>query len=228
MKSYDHLIFSSASVVYFRASKYIIALNRTSVPKVVAIWICFALSCLISSISIHYAPELNNRVKRYVHLNFSRAFVVLFRASQYIIGLMQTSEPKVIAVWICLALWCFISNVSIYYMPELDIWVKSYDHMNLPRASVVQFRESRYIICLDLTSESKVVVVWICLMLPCLIASISIYYDPESDIRLKSYGCLNFPYASMFNFERLDILLAWIVHPSQKLWPFEFSLCFHV
>jgi len=27
----------------------------------------------------------------------------------------------------------------------------------------------------------------------------------------------------LFNFERLDILCAWIGHPSEKLWPFEFS-----
>ena len=27
---------------------------------------------------------------------------------------------------------------------------------------------------------------------------------------------------SLFNFERLDILLSWIRHPCDKLWPFEF------
>ena len=64
--------------------------------------------------------------------------------------------------------------------------------------------------------------VWICLVLPCLISSISIYYALESNIRVKSYGSLNSPCASRFNFEHLDILCAWIEHPSEKLWPFEF------
>ena len=33
---------------------------------------------------------------------------------------------------------------------------------------------------------------------------------------------------SLFNFKRLDILLASIGHPSEILWPFEFALRFHV
>ena len=32
----------------------------------------------------------------------------------------------------------------------------------------------------------------------------------------------------LFNFKRLDILLAWIKRPSQKLWSFEFALGFYV
>ena len=38
----------------------------------------------ISSFSIYYAPELDPRLITYDHLNFSRAFVVQFRASRYI------------------------------------------------------------------------------------------------------------------------------------------------
>jgi len=33
---------------------------------------------------------------------------------------------------------------------------------------------------------------------------------------------LNWTKASVFNFERLNILCAWIGHPSETLWPFEF------
>ena len=90
------------------------------------------------------------------------------------------------------SLHCSISSVSIYYAPEFDIRVKSYDHLNFSRASVVQFRASRYIMRLNLTSELKVVTIWIS----------------------REY--------SLFNFERLDILCAWIGLPGDKLWPFEF------
>ena len=197
------------------------------------------LPCLISSISICHAPDSEIQVKSYGplnlpggsmfnfehldilytlighpriklwHLNFSRGSVVIFQASRYIMPLNQTSESKVVAVWICLAHWCLISSMSIYYAPESNIWVKSYDHMSFPRASVVQFWESRYIVGLDRTSESNVMAICICLVLPCLISSISIYYAPEPDILVKSYGRLNLPCASMFNFERLYMWCAW-------------------
>ena len=157
------------------------------------------------------------------------------------------------AVWIFLANWCLISSILIYYAPKSDIWVKSYGNMSLPRASVVQFLESRYIICLDRTFESNVVAVCICLVLPCLISTFSIYYAPklaseckvmtiwifwerpmfnferlhilfcpESDIRVKSDGRLNIHCDSMFNFGHLNILCAWIGHPIERFWPFEF------
>ena len=69
--------------------------------------------------------------------------------------------------------------------------MKSYDHLNFSRASVAQFREPRYIMRLNRTSEGKVMTIWIAQELP------------------------------LFNFERLDILCAWIGPPSEKLWPFK-------
>jgi len=86
---------------------------------------------------------------------------------------------------------CSISSVSIYYAPESDIRVKSYDHLNFSRASFVQFRASLYIMRLNLTSELKVMNILISRELP------------------------------LFNFERLDILCAWIWPPIENLWPFE-------
>ena len=99
VKSYDHLNFSSASVVQSRASQYIMRLNLTSVGKVMTIWICrelplFNLLCIrighlceklwpfeflecfrcsIPSVSTYYAPESGIRVKNYDPLNFSSA-----------------------------------------------------------------------------------------------------------------------------------------------------------
>ena len=131
------------------------------------------------------------RVKGYDHLKILRASIVQFRASWYIKRLNQTSELKVMTIWISrelllfnferldiLCAWirnpseklwpfellksfrCSISSVFIYYAPESDLWVKSYDHLNCSRASIVQFRASRYIMHLNRTSELKVMTIW--------------------------------------------------------------------
>jgi len=151
-------------------------------------------------------------VKNYDRRSLPRASVVEFWATWYIIGLNRTSESKGMAIWICPALWCVILSISIYYAPESDIRVKTYDNLNFSWASVVQFRAPQYIIGLNRTSESRVMAVWICLVLLCLISSISIYFVPQSDIRVKHYTRLNFPCPSMLNFEHLDIFWAWVGH----------------
>ena len=123
-------------------------------------------SCWVSSISIYYAPESDIWVKCYNHLNLSRASVVHFQASWYIMVLTHTPKSKVMAVGIYRELPCSVSSVSIYYAAELDIQMKCYDHLNFSRASVAHFRASRYIMGLTHTPESKVMVVWICRELP--------------------------------------------------------------
>ena len=139
--------------------------------------------CPISSVSIYDAPESDIRVKSYDHFNFSRASVVQYWASRYIMRLNRTSDSKVMTTlislelplfnferldiwcaWIgppCEKLWPFefleifrgsISGVSIYDVPQSDLCVKSYDNFNFSRASVVQFRASRYLMSLNRTS----------------------------------------------------------------------------
>jgi len=125
VKCFDYINFSRASIIQFQAYWYIVGLNRTFESKDMVVSICLVLSFLILSISIYYAFESNIRMKSYDHLNFSRAFVVQFRPSQYIVDLNRTSESKDMAVWIRLLLWCFILRISIYYAPESDIRVKS-------------------------------------------------------------------------------------------------------
>ena len=93
---------------------------------------------------------------------------------------------------------CLISSVSIYYKPKSDIRMKSYDHLNFSRTFVVQYQASRHIMCLNRTSVWKVMTIWISQELP------------------------------LFNFERLDILCAWIGHPSKKLCHLNFSRAFVV
>ena len=107
-------------------------------------------------------------------------------------GLNRTSEWKVMTIEFLESFRCSISSVSIYYAPESDLRVKSYDHLNFSRASVVQFLPSRYIMRLNRTSDWKVMTIWISREL------------------------------ALFNFECLDILCAWIGPPCEKLWPFEF------
>jgi len=179
--------------------------------------------CSISSVSISYVPESDILVKSYDHWNFSRASIVQFLASRYIMSPNGTFVRKVMTIWISRELsrinferpdmfcawtvpsseklWqfefpesfrCSISNVSIYWAPYSDIWVKSYDHLNFMRASVVQFWASRYIMSPFLTSVWKAMTIWISWELP------------------------------LFNFVPLDMLWAWIGDHSEKLWPFEF------
>ena len=113
------------------------------------VWICQEIFFSISRVSIYYAPVSDIQVISYDHLNYSRASVVHFRASRYIMGLNQLSMWKVMVVWIWSELLCSISSVSIYYALESDIQVKSYDHLNFSRASVVQFWASGNIMGLN-------------------------------------------------------------------------------
>jgi len=200
VKSYDHLNFSRTSIVQFRASRYIMGLNRTSILKVIAIWIGPVLSCSISSVSIYYVPESDIRVKFYDHLNFPSSTIFQFQASRYIMGLNRTPMSTGMVVWIRLELSCLISGVSIYYVPESDILVKSYDHLNFSRTTIFQFRVCQYIIGLNHTSMLKVMAGWIGPRLSCLISSVSIYYLPESDIQVKCYDHLNISRTSVFQF----------------------------
>jgi len=106
----------------------------------------------------------------------------------------------------CEKLWLFkflvsfcswISSVSIYYVLEFDIRVKSYDHLNFSIATVVQFQASLYVMHLNRSSELKVMTIWFSQAV------------------------------SFLNFERLDILCTWIWPPREKLWPFELLKSFH-
>ena len=173
-------------------------------------------------------------------------------------GLNQTSVKNVIVVWIGSKVQHSISSVSICYGTQSDIHEKSYCRLNWLRGSTfnferldilrdsikhpskillsfqfsqrfnIQFRASRYVTGLNQTSVKKVIVVWICTEVQHSISSVSIYYGTQSDIRVKSYCCLNWLRASTFNFERLDILQDSIRHPSKKLLSFELAKRFNI
>ena len=138
---------------------------------------------------------------------------------------------------------CSIWIVSIFYVLESDIGVKCYDHSNLQRASVVQFRTSGYIMPTNRIFVWRVMTIRISRQLPlfnferldelcpriehsceklwpfkfvesirCSISSVSIYYFPESDIRVKTYDHSNISRASVVQFRA-----SWyIMSPNRK------------
>ena len=79
-----------------------------------------------------------------------------------------------------------------YFAPESDFRVTIYDYLNFSRAFVVQLQPSRYIMRLNRTSVWKFMT-----------------------IRISREN-------SLFNFERLDVLCAWIGLPCDNFLPFEF------
>ena len=115
--------------------------------------------CSISSVSIYYAPDSDLQVKSYDHLNFSRASVFEFLASRYALRRNRTCKWKVMTFEFLKSFCCSISSVSILYAPESDMRVKCYDHLNFSRASVVQFRASRYVMHVNRKSEWKVMTI---------------------------------------------------------------------
>ena len=108
--------------IQFRASRYIMGLNKTSEKKIIVVCLCSEVQHSISSVSIYYGTQSDIRVKSYCRLNLHRAstfnfervdilrasirhpskkllsfelaqsFNIQFRAFRYITGLNQTSE----------------------------------------------------------------------------------------------------------------------------------------
>jgi len=131
VKSYDHLNFSRAFVVQFRASRYIMRLNRTSVWKVMTIWISRELPLF----------------------NYER-LVILY-------AWIGPSCEKLWPFEFLESFHFSITNVSLYYAPESDLRVKSYYHLNFSRAFIVQSLASQSVIHLNRKSEWKVMTIWI-------------------------------------------------------------------
>ena len=126
VKSYDHSNLSTASVVQFRASRYIMSPNRSYVWKVRTIRIFGQLSLFNFECLDILCPQIGHLCEKLWPLKFPESFR------------------------------CSISSVSIYYVLESDIWVKCYDHSNLSTASVVQFRVSSWVMSPNRTSVWKV------------------------------------------------------------------------
>ena len=90
----------------------------------------------------------------------------------------------------------------------------------------VQFQDSLYILGLNRTFDSKVMVVLICEEILRSISRVSICYGPQSDVRVKTYHNLNLPKASLLNFMRRGICWVSIKHQCQRLQQFEYAPSF--
>ena len=131
----------------------------------------------------------NSISRQLLFFNFERLHILFSRIGHPSEKLWQFEFPESIRLTIL--------SVSIYYFPESDIRLKSYDHLNFSIASVVQFRASRYMMRLNRTSVCKVMTIWISRYLP------------------------------WFNFGRLHILCPRTDLLYEILWPFEFLESFH-
>ena len=161
MKSYDHLYFSRLSVDQSRASRCITHLYRTSEWKVMTIWISREL------------PLLN------------------FEGLDILCALIRHLSERLWEFEFLESFRCSIFSFSIYFVPEYDVCVKSYDHLNsrelllfnferldilcpwndirvksydhlyFSRLFVVEFLASRYIMSLNRTFEWKLMTTWI-------------------------------------------------------------------
>ena len=172
-------------------------LNRTSVWKVMTIWISREVLLFNFERLDILCPLNRTPVWKVMTIWISRK-VLLFNFERLDILCPRIGHP-------CDKLWpfefleslrCSISSVTIYYDPESDIRVKSYDHFNFSRGFVIQFRPSRYIMSKNCTFE-KIGPFEFLERFGCYISSVSIYYAPESDIRMKSYDHMNFSRGSV-------------------------------
>ena len=181
VKSYYHLNFSRTSVVQFRASLYVMRLNRTSVLKVMCIWISRELRLFnFKRLDILCAWIWPSREKLWPFFISRELLLCNFERLDIFCAWIWSPCEKLLPFEFLENFCCSISSISICDAPESDLCVKSNVHLNFSRASVDQFQATRYIMRLNLTSVWKVMTIWIFRELP------------------------------LINFERLDILCAWI------------------
>ena len=100
VKICDHLNFSRCFVVQFRHLDILFSWIGHPCEMLWQFKFLESFRCSISSVSIHYDQGSDIRVNSYDHLHFSRAFVVQFRASWYIMRLNRTFEWKFMNIWI--------------------------------------------------------------------------------------------------------------------------------
>ena len=146
----------------------------------------------------------------------------------------RTSEWKVMVARICAGILFQLSSAMIYYGPQLDIGVKNFARRISLESSLLhseclnrfpalcgypeerlwlfvfgmgfifQQRASQYIININRTPVSKVMVIWICVGIPYQLSSAMIYYGAQIDIRVKTFACRNLPESSLLHSECLN------------------------
>ena len=113
-------------------------------------------------------------------------------------------------------------NILLFIL-NLCLLMKILCSRGFSRASVVQFRPSRWVMYANRTSVWKVMTIQISLVLPlCNFERLDILCPP---IQTSVWNVMTIRISRelpLFNFECLDILCPKFGHPCEKLWPFEF------
>ena len=157
------------------------------------IWISRELPLFISERLDISSASITHLSQKLCTLEFGESFRVQFRLSRYIRRLNRTSKWKVMTIWISLELPFFSFERVNIYLASIIHPSQKLRSFGFAESFHFQFWVSRYIILLNRTSEWRVTNIWI-----------------SQELLL-------------FIFERLDISSTSIIHPSQKLWPFEFA-----
>jgi len=111
--------------------------------------------------------------------------------------------------------------LSLFRDPEEKLWPYVF-----AMGFIFMLRASRSIMSFNRESESNIMAVRICMVIPFLLSRAMIYYGPQSDILVKSFARRNSPESSMIRVERRDRLLGLFGDPVEKLWPFVFAMGF--
>ena len=166
--------------------------------------------CSSSSHSLYHVPHTYTRVKSYGHLNLPRAFVLSLKHLDILCAWIEHPREKLWLFEFLESFRCSFFSISIYHGPHTYTRVKSYGRLNLPRAFMFYF-ERLDIFCTSIENPSEMLWRFEFLeSLRCSLLSSSIYHGPYTYCRIKSYGRLNLSRHSVFNYNGLDILCAWI------------------
>jgi len=161
VKSYDHLNFSTISVVPFQASWYIMVPNQASVWKAMTIWISRKVPLFNFERRDVLCARIGHPCKKLWPFEFLEHLNILC-------SLIGHPCEKLWQLEYLEGIRCSISSVSIYYVPESYIRVKSYDYLNFSRGSVVQFPASWYIMSPNRTAVCEDRTIWISREVPLL------------------------------------------------------------
>ena len=148
--------FTESFRVQFRASWYIMHLNRTSEWNVMTIRISLELSLFIfQHVNISWASHIHPSQKWWP-FEFFESFPVQFRAVDILCVWIGDPIKMLWPFEFLKSLHCSFPSISLNHWPHKYTWVKSYGCLNLPRASFVHFLASWYMMGLTHTPESKV------------------------------------------------------------------------
>jgi len=203
----------------FWGSRYIMHLNRTSEWNVMTIRISLELSLFIFQlVDISWASHIHPSQKLW-SFEFFESFPVQFRAVDILCVWIGDPIKMLWPFEFLKSLHCSFPSISLNHWPHTYTRVKSYDRLNFRRASDYNF-ESLDILWARIRHPSE-------MFRPFEFLESFHFRESEnimglSHIPESKVMAIWILWASIYNFERLDILCTSIGHPSEMLWPLEF------